>query len=70
MLFRSSNYEGVRISFCGDFSGWFLIRRSLHDPILPVNIESDTPGGVEAIKKLLKETLSRVSGVDTSLFER
>ena len=38
--------------------------------ILPVNIESDTPGGVEAIKKLLKETLSRVSGVDTSLFER
>lgn len=64
------NYEGVRISFCGDFSGWFLIRRSLHDPILPVNIESDTPGGVEAIKKLLKETLSRVSGVDTSLFER
>ena len=60
------NYEGVRISFCGDVSGWFLIRRSLHDPILPLNIESNTPGGVAVIKKLLKTTLGRVSGVDVS----
>ncbi|OMO99596.1 Alpha-D-phosphohexomutase superfamily [Corchorus capsularis] len=30
------NYEGVRVS---GFRGWFLLRPSLHDPVLPLNIE-------------------------------
>lgn len=49
-------YEGVRVSVKG---GWFLIRMSVHDPILPVNIESDLKGGVKktakAIYRLLKK---------------
>ncbi len=48
------NYEGVRVS-CGPGmgDGWFLLRLSLHDPLLPLNIESDSPGGVEFIRQRL-----------------
>ncbi|XP_019198439.1 PREDICTED: uncharacterized protein LOC109192321 isoform X1 [Ipomoea nil] len=31
------NYEGVRVS---GYGGWFLLRLSLHDPVLPLNIEA------------------------------
>ncbi|KAK9283814.1 hypothetical protein L1049_012068 [Liquidambar formosana] len=34
------NYEGVRVS---GFGGWFLLRLSLHDPVLPLNIEVSKP---------------------------
>ncbi|KAA0036469.1 phosphoglucomutase isoform X1 [Cucumis melo var. makuwa] len=39
------NYEGVRVS---GFGGWFLLRLSLHDPVLPLNIEA--PSNDDAIK--------------------
>ena len=32
-------------------NGWFLLRMSLHDPLMPLNIESDTVGGVKVIAK-------------------
>ena len=42
------NYEGVRVNYDLDGSrGWFLLRMSLHDPVMPLNIESETPGGVD-----------------------
>ncbi len=34
------NYEGVRINFDNDLvKGWCLMRKSLHDPVMPLNIE-------------------------------
>ncbi|CBI31454.3 hypothetical protein VitviT2T_019449 [Vitis vinifera] len=39
------NYEGVRAS---GFGGWFLLRLSLHDPVLPLNIEA--PSHDDAVK--------------------
>ncbi|XP_020685409.1 uncharacterized protein LOC110101725 isoform X1 [Dendrobium catenatum] len=39
------NYEGVRVSGHG---GWFLLRLSLHDPVLPLNIEA--PSHEDAVK--------------------
>jgi len=44
------NYEGVRV-ICSapQEQGWFLLRLSLHDPVLPLNIESNVLGGVKAI---------------------
>lgn len=46
------NYEGVRVSCsAGNQKGWFLMRLSLHDPVLPLNIESEVPGGVKEITK-------------------
>ncbi len=54
------NYEGVRVNFDKDHgAGWLLIRRSLHDPVMPMNVESDLPGGVDriyqAVLPLLKQ---------------
>lgn len=44
------NYEGVRVSFDkkhGD--GWCLIRKSLHDPLLVLNLASNSKAGVKVI---------------------
>lgn len=48
----------MRVS-CGndDERGWFLLRMSLHDPVLPLNIESDVKGGVEAIRSKIFDIL-------------
>ena len=52
----SPNYEGVRIAFGkGAGDGWALLRLSLHDPIMPLNIESREEGGCERIYGILKE---------------
>ncbi len=50
------NYEGIRVS-CrnADEEGWLLLRMSLHDPVMPLNIESNVDGGVEVIENKLKE---------------
>ena len=46
------NYEGIRVSCtASDEQGWFLLRKSLHDPVLPLNIESNVKGGVEHISR-------------------
>ena len=62
-----NNYEGVRVA-CGqsDENGWFLLRLSLHDPVLPLNIESNVAGGVETIKQRLSEFFESVSDLDVS----
>lgn len=42
------NYEGVRVNYRMDGkSGWFLLRQSLHDPVMPLNVESQQEGGVD-----------------------
>lgn len=49
------NHEGLRVSFPeGEGQGWFLVRLSVHDPILPINLESDAPGGVELLREKLR----------------
>lgn len=61
------NYEGIRVNFClPDLSGWFLLRKSLHDPIMPLNVESDTAGGCAEIRRILKPLLSGYTELDTS----
>lgn len=45
-----NNFEGVRVSLDkGHGNGWFLLRLSVHDPIMPLNVESDEAGGAEVI---------------------
>ncbi len=54
------NYEGVRVSCeAENQKGWFLLRLSLHDPVIPLNIESDIEGGVDAIAEKLLEFLKK-----------
>ena len=48
------NREGIRVFFDDeDKNGWFLLRLSVHDPIIPINIESDTAGGTKRIVQAL-----------------
>ena len=44
------NFEGVRVNLDEKHgNGWFLLRLSLHDPLLPLNIESNQVGGAKKI---------------------
>ena len=59
------NREGIRVSFDKDGGdGWFLLRLSVHDPILPLNIESDSVGGVSVIKEKVLGFLRTQNGID------
>ncbi len=59
------NREGIRVSFGeGDGDGWFLLRLSVHDPIMPLNIESNTEGGVGVILNKLMGFLKECEGLD------
>jgi phosphomannomutase len=62
------NYEGVRVS-CSEASedGWFLLRLSLHDPVIPVNIESNVSGGVDRIEQQLLSFLKTQDFLDLSI---
>ena len=51
---EDNNFEGVRINFDADNGdGWLLLRLSLHDPLLPLNIESNSIGGAKKIASAL-----------------
>lgn len=61
------NYEGIRISFDrerGD--GWLLLRMSLHEPLMPLNIESASPGGVLKMAEFIYGFLRTYPELDTS----
>lgn len=60
-----SNFEGVRVNLDKDHGdGWFLLRLSLHDPLLPLNIESNTIGGAKIIAAELADFIARYSQLD------
>ncbi len=54
------NFEGVRLIFD---EGWALLRLSLHDPNMPLNIESNVKGGCEKIFARVKELLAGFSAL-------
>lgn len=62
------NYEGLRYAVPAQ-KGWFLLRMSLHDPLMPLNIESDCPGGVDAILRELTPFLRGQAALDTAALE-
>lgn len=55
------NYEGIRVSVPAAV-GWTLLRLSLHDPLLALNIESDRVGGV---KEIMDDLRLFLNGFDT-----
>lgn len=60
------NYEGVRVNADeahGD--GWFLIRKSLHEPLMPCNLESNSAGGVKKLAAALLESVRDFDKLDT-----
>lgn len=61
----SPNHEGVRLDF-EDAQGWCLLRKSLHDPLMPLNIESDVQGGCKQIADTLRPFLAGYEFLDSS----
>ena len=59
------SYEGVRLVMDG---GWALLRMSLHDPNMPLNIEADREGGADEIERRVKELLTGFDALDRSGF--
>ena len=66
LTIASPSYEGVRIVMDG---GWALLRMSLHDPNMPLNIEADAAGGADAIEREVKELLAGFDALDLSGFQ-
>lgn len=63
----AQNYEGLRV-LCDNphEKGWFIIRLSLHDTVLPLNIESDVAGGTKSIVSKLKLFFRNIRTIDSS----
>jgi len=62
------NYEGIRVSCNAENgNGWFLLRLSLHDPVMPLNIETNQAGGVSLIASRLAGFLNRYPNLESDL---
>ncbi len=57
------NREGMRIS---TKYGWFLLRLSVHDPVMPLNFESDEIGGIDKMVALIRPFFEKFKGLDIS----
>lgn len=60
------SYEGVRLVFP---EGWALLRMSLHDPNMPLNIESKEAGGCQHIAAQVKSFLTGFDCLDVTVFD-
>lgn len=60
------SYEGVRLVFP---DGWALLRMSLHDPNMPLNVESRKNGGVKVIAEIVQDLLAGFTSLDMSVFK-
>lgn len=62
------NPEGLRV-LCNndDERGWFLFRLSLHDPVMPLNIESEVKGGNDVIISKLKLFFRNIRSIDSRI---
>ena len=60
------SYEGARLVLP---NGWALLRMSLHDPQMPLNIESRKKGGVAEIAAKVQEFLQGFTSLDMSVFK-
>ena len=63
MTLAAENFEGVRINFDKDHGDcWALVRMSLHEPIMPINFESNSKGGCCVIANELIALLAPYTG--------
>lgn len=64
------NEEGVRIDFKGEYGdGWLLLRMSLHEPLLVLQIENDMVGYQTKILKTINKILNRYPELNRNRLE-
>lgn len=61
------SFEGVRISFKGEsVQGWMLLRLSLHDPVMPLNIEGARKGDLAKLVEIARQLTDGFDRLDRS----
>jgi len=66
-LLAEDSFEGVRVALPeGQGDGWFLLRLSVHDPVMPLNLESDVEGGCKKIAEKLYAFLKDREEIDST----
>lgn len=61
------NEEGIRVNVGGKLgSGWFLLRLSLHEPLLVLQVENDVEGKVAETLQCLTPFFKAYDTLDTS----
>ena len=61
------SFEGIRISFKGEsVQGWMLLRLSLHDPVMPLNIEGARPGDLAKLVEIARKLTDGFDRLDRS----
>ena len=62
-----ASYEGIRLSFKGeDVQGWILLRMSLHDPVMPMNIEGGRKGDLAKLVEIARKLTDGFDRLDRS----
>ncbi|MGL4451932.1 MAG: phosphomannomutase/phosphoglucomutase [Sarcina sp.] len=56
LVIAEPNYEGIKF-YIKNTKSWFLIRLSLHEPILVINLEADREGMKDHISEILSDLL-------------
>lgn len=65
------NIEGVRINFRAKHqSGWLLLRKSIHDPMMVLYAESYVTNGIKPILNLIKPFFKKYPDLNLSEFEK
>lgn len=62
-----NSYEGIRLTFP---EGWALLRMSLHDPLLPLNIEGNAEGDCQTLLRRVAGLLQGFEGLDLSVLSK
>ena len=61
------SFEGVRLSFNSEeVQGWMLLRLSLHDPVMPLNIEGGRKGDLAKLVEIAKKLTDGFDRLDRS----
>ena len=60
------NREGVRIS---TENGWFLLRLSVHDPVMPMNFESNVKGGIQKDIEGIKDFFKQFTKINAEILD-
>ena len=59
------NHEGVRFNVTGKYgSGWFLLRMSLHEPLLVLQVENDEEGKIPLVLQQIHEQMNQFPKVN------
>lgn len=60
------SYEGVRLAFDSkEIQGWALLRLSLHDPLMPLNMEGYREGDCDRMADWIREALKQYIELET-----